>query len=251
VTVVRLTQVFRQAEQSRIVRAAYAVNEGRLPPLSVGKGEESDFYFAEADEPEKVEGLVVRLVRDRIPRKFGLDPLRDVQVLTPMNRSLLGARNLNRVLQAALNASRGRPEVERFGWSYHVGDKVIQTENDYDRDVFNGDLGTVEKVDVYDQELTVSFEGRKVTYDFGSPDALSPAYALSVHKSQGSEYPCVVIPVHTQHYAMLRRNLLYTAITRGRRLVVLVGSRRAVALAAKRADDAARFTGLSGRLREE
>lgn len=235
VPVVRLTQGFRQAEQSRIIQAAYAVNEGQMPRLDAGKDALTDFYFVECDEPEQIQQKIVRLVRDHIPRRFGLDPLADIQVLTPMNRSELGTRNLNQVLQAALNPSRGKGEVQRFGWNFRVGDRVIQTENNYDRDVYNGDLGVVEKVDEIEQELTASFEGRPVVYDFGSLDELSLAYALSIHKSQGGEYPCVVIPVHTQHYLMLQRNLLYTGITRGRKLVVLVGAKKALALAVRRA----------------
>jgi exodeoxyribonuclease V alpha subunit len=143
-----------------------------------------------------------------------------------MNRTVLGARNLNQVLQQALNPGDGGPEIERFGWTFRIGDRVIQTENDYDRDVFNGDLGVIEKINRVEQEMVVDFEGRQVAYDFGDLDELSLAYVLSIHKSQGSEFPCVVIPVHTQHYLMLQRNLLYTAVTRGKQLVVLVGTKK-------------------------
>ncbi len=247
VPVVRLTEIFRQAAESRIVAAAYAVNQGRMPELTTPEGL-GDFYFIESAEPEAIQDLIVRLVKERIPRRFGFDPIADIQVLTPMNRSPLGSRNLNQVLQAALNPGDGGPEIQRFGWTFRLGDRVIQTVNDYQRDVFNGDLGLVEKINRIDQAITVNFDGRPVEYDFGDLDELSLAYVLSIHKSQGSEYPCVVIPVHTQHYIMLQRNLLYTAVTRGKRLVVLVGTKKALALAVRRQDTARRYTALKKRL---
>jgi exodeoxyribonuclease V alpha subunit len=248
VPTVRLTQIFRQAESSRIVAAAYAVHDGRLPPLDTPQDELTDFYFAEADTPEAIRSLVLRLARERIPERFGLDPLRDVQVLTPMNRSALGARALNDALQLALNPPAGSPEITRFGTTFRLGDRVIQTENNYQRGVFNGDLGTVTAIDPVEQELTVRFDEGEIGYDFGNLDELSLAYALTIHKSQGSEYPAVIIPVHTQHYMMLQRNLLYTGITRGKRLVVLVGSRKALELAVTRQDTAHRYTRLRDRL---
>ena len=208
VPVVRLTEIFRQASQSRIITAAYAINHGQMPKLSATSEELTDFYFVEAQEPEAIQDMLVRLVKERIPARFGFDPKSDIQVLTPMNRSLLGARNLNQVLQTALNPGDGGPEVERFGWTFRIGDRVIQNENNYDRDVFNGDLGIVEKINRIEQVMTVNFEGRAVEYDFGDLDELALAYVLSIHKSQGSEFPCVVIPLHTQHYLMLQRNLL-------------------------------------------
>jgi exodeoxyribonuclease V alpha subunit len=171
VPVVRLTEIFRQASQSQIVSAAYAVNHGQLPKLSAP--ESADFYLVEADEPEAIQDLLVRLVKERIPARFGFDPKADIQVLTPMNRSLLGARNLNQVLQAALNPSDNGPEVQRFGWNFRIGDRVIQTENNYSRDVFNGDLGVIEKINRIEQVLNVDFEGRSVAYDFGDLDELS------------------------------------------------------------------------------
>ena len=193
VPVVRLTEIFRQASQSQIVTAAYAINHGQMPQLSAPEGL-TEFYFVEADEPEAIQELLVRLVKERIPTRFGFDPKTDIQVLTPMNRSLLGARNLNQVLQTALNPGDNGPEVQRFGWTFRVGDRVIQTENNYNRDVFNGDLGVIEKINRIEQVLAVDFEGRSVGYDFGDLDELSLAYVLSIHKSQGSEFPCVVIP---------------------------------------------------------
>ncbi|GAA4488308.1 SF1B family DNA helicase RecD2 [Gluconacetobacter asukensis] len=230
VPVVRLTEVFRQAAQSRIITNAHRINEGRMPELSAEEG--SDFYFVEAAEPEVGLRKLLAVVRDRIPARFGLDPVRDVQVLCPMNRGGLGARSLNIELQQALNPP-GEVKVERFGWTYGPGDKVMQIANDYDRDVFNGDLGVIDRIDIEEGELTVSFDGREVVYGFGELDELVLAYATTIHKSQGSEYPAVVIPLVTQHYAMLARNLLYTGVTRGRKLVVLVGQKKALAIAVR------------------
>ena len=230
VPVVRLTEVFRQAAQSRIITNAHRINEGRMPELSAEEG--SDFYFVEATEPEVGLRKLLAVVRDRIPARFGLDPVRDVQVLCPMNRGGLGARSLNIELQQALNPP-GEVKVERFGWTYGPGDKVMQIANDYDRDVFNGDLGVIDRIDVEEGELTVLFDGREVVYGFGELDELVLAYATTIHKSQGSEYPAVVIPLVTQHYAMLARNLLYTGVTRGRKLVVLVGQKKALAIAVR------------------
>jgi exodeoxyribonuclease V alpha subunit len=172
-------------------------------------------------------------VADRIPARFGLNPIRDVQVLCPMNRGAAGARALNLALQAALNAGNGQAAVERFGFTYRIGDKVMQVENNYDREVFNGDIGFIAKIDHDEGEVTIDIDGRPVAYPFGEMDEVVLAYATTIHKSQGSEYPAIVIPVATQHYAMLQRNLLYTGMTRGKRLVVLVGQRKAVAIAVR------------------
>jgi exodeoxyribonuclease V alpha subunit len=247
VPVVRLTEIFRQASQSRIIKAAYAINHGQMPSQSMSE-DLTDFYFVKSEEPEAIQDMVVRLVKDRIPTRFGVDPKSDIQVLTPMNRSLLGARNLNQVLQTALNPGDGGAEVQRFGWTFRIGDRVIQTENNYDRDVFNGDLGIVEKLNSIEQTMTVNFEGRPVEYVFSDLDELSLAYVLSIHKSQGSEFPCVVIPLHTQHYLMLQRNLLYTAVTRGKKLVVVVGTKKALGMAVRRVDTGQRYTALKKRL---
>jgi exodeoxyribonuclease V alpha subunit len=192
--------------------------------------------------------MVVRMVAERIPARFGVDPKRDVQVLAPMHRGELGTQSLNEALQNVLNPKGEAPEVERFGTVFRLGDRVIQTENSYQRDVFNGDLGVVQAINRVEQQLTVAFEGRAVEYDFGDLDELQLAYALSIHKSQGSEYPCVVIPLHTQHFVMLQRNLIYTAVTRGRRLVVLVGPRKALSMAVRRQDQQLRYTALRQRL---
>jgi exodeoxyribonuclease V alpha subunit len=231
VPVVRLTEVFRQAAQSQIIVNAHRINHGVMPDLRNPEAE-SDFYFVEADNPETAVPRIIELVKTRIPRRFGLDPVRDIQVLCPMNRGGVGARSLNIELQAALNPA-GERKIERFGWTFAPGDKVMQIENDYDKEVYNGDIGFVTDVQPKEGELTASFDGRSVTYGFGELDALVPAYAASIHKSQGSEYPAVVIPVMTQHYAMLQRNLLYTGVTRGKRLVVLVGQKKAVAIAVR------------------
>jgi exodeoxyribonuclease V alpha subunit len=243
VPVVRLTEVFRQAAQSRIITSAHRINQGRMPDL--GKPEaETDFYFVPAADPEQAVGRIIQLVQSRIPKRFGLDPIRDIQVLCPMNRGGVGARSLNIELQAALNPA-GDAKVERFGWTFAAGDKVMQIENDYEKEVYNGDIGYVDKVDLDEGELAATFDGRAVTYGFGELDALVPAYAATIHKSQGSEYPAVVIPVLTQHYAMLQRNLLYTGVTRGKKLVVLVGQPRAVAIAVKNVSGRRRWSKLA------
>ncbi len=242
VPVVRLTEVFRQAAQSRIIVNAHRINAGVVPELDPPEAP-SDFYFVPADDPESAVPRVLELVRARIPRRFGLDPVRDIQVLCPMNRGGVGARSLNIELQAALNPA-GERRVERFGWTYAPGDKVMQVENDYDREVYNGDIGRIDDVDPEMGAVTARFDGRAVTYGFGELDALAPAYATTIHKSQGSEYPAVVIPLLTQHYVMLRRNLLYTGVTRGKRLVVLVGQRKAVAIAVRAASARGRWSKL-------
>ena len=243
VPVVRLTEVFRQAAQSRIITSAHRINEGRLPDLSTPEGE-TDFYFVPAEEPEQAVARILELVRHRIPRRFGLDPVRDIQVLCPMNRGGVGARALNIELQAALNPA-GAPKVERFGWTFAPGDKVMQVENDYDKEVWNGDIGRIETVDPEEGEVTIDFDGRPVVFGLSELDTVVPAYAATIHKAQGSEYPAVVIPVMTQHYAMLQRNLLYTGVTRGRKLVVLVGQRKAVAIAVRNVAGRRRWTKLA------
>ena len=237
VPVVRLTEVFRQAARSRIVDSAHRINRGALPDLSRPEGD-CDFYFVQADDPETAATRIVDLVTTHMPRRFGFDPVRDIQVLCPMTRGAVGSRSLNIDLQAALNPA-GKRKVEHFGWTFAPGDKVMQIENDYDKDVYNGDIGYVEDLDQEAGELSAGFDGRTVTYGFGELDALVLAYAATVHKSQGSEYPAVVIPVMTQHYAMLQRNLLYTGVTRGKRLVVLVGQKKAVAIAVRNVSAAA------------
>ena len=249
VPVVRLTEVFRQAAQSRIITNAHRINQGIIPDLARPEGE-SDFFFVPADDPETAVARIVELVKTRIPERFGLDPIRDIQVLCPMNRGGVGARSLNVELQKALNPAGDR-KVERFGWTFAPGDKVMQIENDYDKEVYNGDIGYIDDVDPDAGELTASFDGRAVTYGFGELDTLVPAYAATIHKSQGSEYPAVVIPVLTQHYTMLQRNLLYTGVTRGKRLVVLVGQRKAVAIAVRNVSGRRRWSKLNEWLNPE
>jgi exodeoxyribonuclease V alpha subunit len=228
VPVVRLTEVFRQAAQSRIIINAHRINRGEMPDLA--PTDDGDFYFVDAADPEDAVRKLVRVVQQRIPQRFGLDPIRDIQVLSPMNRGGLGARALNAELQQALNPP-GEVRIERFGMIFGPGDKVMQVENDYDKDVFNGDQGIVAQLDMAAGEVTVDFDGRHVAYSQGELDELALAYATTIHKSQGSEYPAVVIPLATQHYPMLRKNLVYTGVTRGKRLVVLVGQRRALSIA--------------------
>ena len=245
VAVVRLTEVFRQAATSRIIVNAHRINQGLMPEFPDDPN--SDCFFVEAEEPEVGVARILEIVRDRIPRRFGLDPIRDIQVLCPMNRGGLGARSLNLELQKVLNPP-GERRVERFGYTFGPGDKVMQTLNDYDKDVYNGDLGIVTDVDDAVGELTVVFDGRTVNYRFGELDALVLAYATTIHKSQGSEYPAVVIPVTTQHYLMLKRQLLYTGVTRGKRLVVLVGTHKALAIAVKGSQTHRRWSKLKDHL---
>jgi exodeoxyribonuclease V alpha subunit len=230
VPVVRLTEVFRQAAESQIIVNAHRINQGLMPDLATLEG--GDFYFVDAADADEAVRKLLAIVQERIPKRFGFHPARDIQVLCPMNRGGLGARSLNIELQKALNAP-GETRIERFGWIFSPGDKVMQVENDYDREVYNGDLGIVSHIDAEGGELHVDFDGRDVIYGFGELDELMLAYATTIHKSQGSEYPAVVIPLSTQHYPMLLRNLVYTGVTRGKRLVVLVGQRKALAIAVK------------------
>ena len=248
VPVVRLTEVFRQAAHSRIILNAHRLNEGSLPEPAA-KGAESDFFFIDRDEPEPIAATLVDLVKQRIPAKFHFDPIRDVQVLCPMNRGSLGVRELNVRLQQELNPARAdEPTVEKFGWHFRPRDKVIQTENDYDKDVFNGDIGQIMQIDPVEKEVTIRFDQREVIYDFGELDEIALAYAITIHKSQGSEFPVVVIPLAMQQYLLLQRNLVYTGITRGKKLVVLIGQRKALALAVRNNKTEHRFSGLLARL---
>jgi exodeoxyribonuclease V alpha subunit len=264
VPVARLTEVFRQATDSAIVRTAHRINSGEMPedatvPPDGGSASShpgakvklSDFYFVEARDQREGLRKILYIVRERIPRRFGLDPVRDVQVLSPMMRGSLGARSLNIELQKALNPPLGRRSVERLGWTYSVGDKVMQVENDYDRDIFNGDLGVVAQIDEHEGGLVVDFDGRAVPYGQNELDQLVLAYAITIHKAQGSEYQSVVIPVTTQHRRMLCRNLIYTGITRGKRLVVLVGERAALQAAIATVHDQHRWSKLKDWLRAE
>jgi exodeoxyribonuclease V alpha subunit len=239
--VVRLTEVFRQASESRIIVNAHRINQGLMPDLA--RAENGDFHFVDATDPEDGVRKMLAIVQKRIPKRFGFDSVRDIQVLCPMNRGGLGAHSLNIELQKTLNPP-GDIRIDRFGWTFCPGDKVMQVENDYDKDVYNGDLGVVSAIDMEEGELVADFDGRKVSYGFGDLDELVLAYATTIHKSQGSEYPAVVIPLTTQHYPMLQRNLVYTGVTRGKRLVVLVGQRKALAIAIKGARTRRRWSKL-------
>ena len=247
---VRLTEIFRQAASSKIIVNAHRINEGKMP-LKNGKEDPiSDFYFIPAETPEDIMEKLMQVVCERIPRSFGLDPVRDVQVLTPMNRGGLGARALNVELQNRLNKDTGE-KISKFGSTYGVSDKVIQTVNNYDKEVFNGDIGTISSIDTEEGILHIDFDGRSVEYEMHELDEVFLAYAASIHKSQGSEYPAVVIPLATQHYMMLQRNLIYTGITRGKKLVVIIGQPKALAIAVKNKQSAARVSFLSYRLKKD
>ncbi|WP_031385430.1 SF1B family DNA helicase RecD2 [Desulfonatronum thiodismutans] len=246
VPVVTLNEIFRQSLDSSIITNAHAINAGQMPDLQPRK-DPDDFYFMYQEEPEQALEAIVNLVKNRIPAKFGLDPINDIQVLSPMHRGVIGAGNLNQVLQEALNPSG--PCVERGARKFRVGDKVMQIRNNYDKEVFNGDIGRVARLDQEMRELIVRFDGRDVLYEFMELDELVLAYAATVHKSQGSEYPAVVMPVMTTHYIMLQRNLIYTGITRGRRLVVLVGTKKALVMAVRNNKTGKRYSNLDGRLR--
>jgi exodeoxyribonuclease V alpha subunit len=248
-TVIRLTEIFRQAAASKIVVSAHAINHGELPELEPPSGGTSDFYFIGREDPEQARATIVELVSERIPARFGFDAITEVQVLTPMHRGDLGTAAVNRALQDKLNPAGGAPELARGERVFRRGDKVMQLKNDYDRGVFNGDIGVIIAIDSDPTSLRVDFDGRIATYERGELDQLVHAYAVSVHKSQGSEYPAVVIPLATQHFMMLQRSLLYTAVTRGKKLVVIVGSRRAVQLAVRNADARKRYTWLAERVR--
>jgi exodeoxyribonuclease V alpha subunit len=248
-SVVRLQEIFRQAAGSRIITNAHRINQGQMPMM-----EEdallSDFYFIDREEPERAAATLLQMVRDRIPSKFQVHPILDIQVLCPMNRGSLGVREMNLTLQNALNPLRhGDVVAEKFGWQFRARDKVIQTENNYDKEVFNGDIGQISSIDPIEKEIKVQFEQRKVIYDFGELDELSLAYAITIHKSQGSEFPVVVMPVATQQYMLLQRNLVYTGVTRGRKLVVIVGQKKALGMAVNNSKNASRYSGLLHRLR--
>jgi exodeoxyribonuclease V alpha subunit len=248
-TVIRLTEIFRQAQASKIVVSAHAINHGELPVLDAPGGATTDFYFIERDDPEAARATIVELVAERIPKGFGFDAVADIQVLAPMHRGELGTTSLNRALQDRLNPSAGTAELARGERTFRRGDKVMQLRNDYDKLVFNGDIGVISAIDCDEAVVRVEFDGRVASYERAELDQLTHAYAVSIHKSQGSEYAAVVIPLVTQHYMMLQRSLLYTAVTRGKKLVVIVGSKRAVALAVRNADAKRRYTWLAERVR--
>jgi exodeoxyribonuclease V alpha subunit len=245
--VVRLNEIFRQARESQIIVNAHRVQKGMFPRIPE-KGEElQDFYFIEKSDPEEALQLILKLCTDRIPSRFGLDPVDEIQVLSPMNRGAVGSQRLNGALQEVLNP--GGAGIERGGQIFREGDKVMQIRNNYDKDVFNGDWGRIRKIDSEGQEIRVVIDGREIPYEFSELDELVLAYSITVHKAQGSEYPAVIVPLLTQHYMMLQRNLLYTAITRARKLAVIVGSKKALAIAIRNDRMQHRFTLFSERLR--
>ena len=226
IPVVRLTRIFRQAQSSRIVMSAHAINRGCFPDIS--NGQHTDFFFMKQEEPEKVAETIVSLVRDRLPKAYR-QPTANIQVLTPMQRGVVGAANLNMALQQALNHNTAA--LVRGGYTFKEGDRVMQLRNNYDKDIYNGDLGYVRSVDMEERTLTVDFDGQMVEYEASELDELTLAYATTIHKSQGSEYPIVVMPVLMTHYVMLQRNLIYTGITRAKKICVLVGQTKALAYA--------------------
>ena len=244
--VTRLEVIFRQAQNSLIITNSHRINQGQLPLTP--RVAQDFFLFVESD-PDKAAALLVDVVKNRIPRKFGLDPLTEIQVLSPMYRGSTGVANLNQQLQAALNPpSPAHPERRMGGRIFRVGDRLMQTRNNYNKDVFNGDIGRLAALDGTEQTAVIDFDGRKVVYDWMELDEVVHAFAISVHKSQGSEYPAVVMPVTMQHYLMLQRNLLYTGVTRAKRLVVLVGTKQAIAIAVRNNKVAHRYTALDWRL---
>ena len=237
--------IFRQAKGSYIIRNSHRINQGQFPIVNEG----DDFFLFTKDDPEQAAEMVVDVVQNRIPRKFGLDPLSEVQILCPMHRGAVGVSNLNRLLQAALNPpAQNKPEHRLGGRILRVGDKLMQIRNNYDKETFNGDIGRLVGIDVENQTFTFEMDGRLVTYDWVEADELVHAFAISVHKSQGSEFPAVVLPMMTQHYLMLQRNLLYTAVSRAKKLVVLVGQRRAIGIAVRNNRVTQRYSGLSVRM---
>ena len=243
IPVVRLTRIFRQAQKSRIVMNAHAINQGRFPDISNGR--DTDFFFLKEDDPERAAATIVRLVKERLPRAYRESPDR-IQVLTPMQRGVVGAANLNLLLQQALNPSG--PILGRGGYIYRQGDRVMQLRNNYDKDVFNGDLGYIREVDTEERTLKVDFDGKKVEYDVTELDELTLAYATTIHKAQGSEYPIVVMPVLMTHFVMLQRNLIYTGITRAKKICVLIGATKALAYAVRNMSVLKRNTSLRERL---
>jgi len=248
IPVVRLNEIFRQAKESQIIVNAHKINNGILPSFTPS-GPKDDFYFIEQEDPENVLRIVLELVSDRVPRRFGFDPVDDIQVLSPMHKGTVGTGNLNIELQRWLNLRKDG--VTRGNRAFRTGDKVMQIKNNYDKEVFNGDIGKIARIDPELREVDISFDGRNVPYDFTDLDEIILAYAVSVHKSQGSEYPAVIIPILTQHYILLQRNLIYTAVTRGRKLVILIGTKKALSIGVKNDKTRKRYTFLEQRLRGE
>jgi len=245
--VVTLDTIFRQAKKSLIVVNAHRINKGMFP-VTANDNKKSNFYFVQKEEPEDVLSTIIDLVQKRIPKSFCVDPVDDIQVLTPMHKGIAGAGNLNQELQKILNPNK--VVLQRGNREFKVSDKVMQIKNNYDKHTYNGDIGRILDINLIDQKVLLNFDGREVEYDFSSLDEIVHAYAVSVHKSQGSEYPVVIIPVVIQHYILLQRNLIYTAVTRGKKLVVLVGTKKALAIAINTVKSSQRHTRLSHRLKQ-
>jgi exodeoxyribonuclease V alpha subunit len=246
---VRLTEIFRQKQGSYIIKNAHRINMGEFPLTPVKEsGKLSDFYFVYAEEPEKIEEIILKTITERIPERFKLDPVKDVQVISPMSKRVLGAKILNEKLQAAQN--KNPIGLSHYGRDFRLGDKVMQIRNNYEYEVFNGDIGSIISTDAENQSLCVDYEGHIVEYDPEHLEELVLAYACTVHKSQGSEFPAVVMPLYTGHFMLLQRNLLYTAITRAKKLCVLVGSKKALEIAIKNNRVDQRNTGLCKWLRQ-
>jgi exodeoxyribonuclease V alpha subunit len=250
IPVVHLREIFRQAGDSRIISGAHAINRGEIPDI-LEPPKDSDFVFIDREDPEECAATLVSMVRDRLPKHLGLDPIEGIQILSPMHRGSLGIKELNIRLQATLNPkSEYRDEYQAYGTLFRVGDKVIQTSNNYDKEVFNGDIGRIRSMDREEKQVIVRFGKREVPYEFGELDELELAYAITIHKSQGSEFPVVVIPLAMQQYLLLQRNLLYTGVTRGKRMVVLVGQKKALGMAVRNESTRHRHGGLLHRLEE-
>ena len=251
---VRLTDIFRQAQSSMIIVNAHRINCGELPFPSPQAGSAaddgaqlSDFYVVSSGSTEDILRRLLLVIAERIPARFGMDPHRDIQVLTPMNKGVLGTKALNTMLQETLNPHAQR-KIVRFETTFAEGDKVIQMVNNYDKEVFNGDIGRIAFVDEEESTIRVEYDGREVLYEFGELDEITLAYAITIHKSQGSEYPAVVIPLSMQHYTLLERNLIYTAVTRAKKLVMIIGDPKALAMAIGNRRSSQRLTGLAARI---
>jgi len=250
IPVIHLTETFRQASLSTIVSVARQINLGLIPKLK-GYDATSDFFFIEVNDPDEGLKQIIELVKTRLPKKFGYSPVQDIQVLCPMVRGLLGSRTLNMELQQSLNPPSPTTSIQKFGIWFSLGDKVMQIENNYNKEIYNGDVGFIQRIDHEERELMIEFDGKEVTYDFDELDEIVLAYAMTIHKSQGSEYPVVIMPLFMQHYAMLQKNLVYTGITRGKKLVILIGQKKALAIAVTNKKDQKRWSLLKKHLEKQ
>ena len=242
----RLIEIFRQAQTSKIITNAHRINQGNMPYYSNQPGD--DFFFIELEEPEEISERLLSIIAEKLPELYKINPLIDVQVLAPMNKGTLGVRNLNLVLQERLNPNKLNT-ITSMGTNFRIGDKIIQTVNNYDKDVFNGDIGFIQSINLTDELVIIKYDDRLIEYDKSELDEIDLAYAITIHKSQGSEYPIVVTPISTQHYNLLERNLLYTGVTRGKRMVILIGQKKALYMAVQRVSAKKRITSLDVKLR--